>query len=65
MPPPGGKYLRGTIQGWNQVQFGIESYYVQEGKGHEYEDAIRQRRLSAEVTVAPTGQAALVGLRIE
>ncbi len=66
-PPPSGKYLRGTIQmqGRNQLEFGIESYYVQEGQGRAYENAIRTRRLSAEVSIAPSGQAVLKGLRIE
>lgn len=64
-PPASGKYLRGTIRGWNQLEFGIESYFVQEGIGHKYEDAIRSRSLSAEVVVAPNGQAALKRLRIE
>ncbi|HUE15499.1 MAG TPA: GDYXXLXY domain-containing protein [Planctomycetaceae bacterium] len=64
-PPTSGLYLRGTLTGWNQIQFGIENYYVQEGTGHKYEEAIRSRRLWAEVAVAPDGQAALKGLRIE
>jgi uncharacterized membrane-anchored protein len=64
-PPAGELFLRGTFIGWNQVQFGIENYYVQEGTGHKYEDAIRNRRLWAEVAVAPDGQASLKGLRIE
>ena len=32
-----GKFIRGTIEGWNRITFGIESYYVQEGTGHDYE----------------------------
>ncbi|HEV3303720.1 MAG TPA: GDYXXLXY domain-containing protein [Planctomycetaceae bacterium] len=63
--PVDGLYLRGTVVGSNQAEFGIESYFVQEGRGHHYEEAIRNRRLSAEVTVAPDGQAAVRGLRIE
>jgi GDYXXLXY motif protein len=38
---------------------GIESYYVQEGTGHRYEQAIRDRKLSAELAVTSSGQAAL------
>jgi uncharacterized membrane-anchored protein len=64
-PPVNGLYLRGTVVGSNQAEFGIESYFVQEGRGHDYEDAIRNRHLSAEVTVAPDGQAAVRALRIE
>jgi uncharacterized membrane-anchored protein len=63
-PPASGLYLRGTLIG-NRIEYGIESYYVQEGTGHKYEDAIRTHRLWAEVAVAPDGQAALKGLHIE
>jgi uncharacterized membrane-anchored protein len=47
------------------LQFGIEAYYVQEGTGHRYEQAIRDRKLSAELAVTSGGQAALRALRIE
>jgi GDYXXLXY motif protein len=47
------------------LQFGIESYYVQEGIGRRYEQAIRDRHLSAELAVTSSGQAALRNLRIE
>ena len=50
-PPASGLFLRGTFNGSNQVEFGIENYYVQERTGHKYEDAIRNRRLWAEVAV--------------
>jgi uncharacterized membrane-anchored protein len=63
--PQSGTYLRGTITGWDNITFGIESYYVQEGTGKEYEEAARGRRLSAEVAVASDGHAALRGVRIE
>lgn len=63
--PSGGTYLRGQVVGWNRLAFGIESYYVQEGTGRKYEQAIRSRKLSAEVAVTSGGQATLRGLRIE
>jgi len=63
--PASGKFIRGTIDGRNRISFGIESYYVQEGTGHDYEAAVRQGHLSAEVAISPDGQAALRGLRIE
>ena len=50
---------------YNVIAFGIESYYVQEGTGLDYEAAVRRGRVSAVVAVAPDGQAALRGLRIE
>lgn len=64
-PPASGLFIRGTTTGWNRIEFGIESYYVQEGKGKLYEDAVRSRRLSAQVALAPDGQATLRGLEIE
>lgn len=64
-PAPGVKYIRGTLLNRSSIQFGIESYFVQEGKGKEYEDAMRSRRLSAEVALTPDGSAAVRGLRIE
>jgi uncharacterized membrane-anchored protein len=63
--PAGSTYLRGRIAGPGRIEYGIESYYVQEGKGRAYEQAIRSRRLSAEIAVTADGQAGLRGLRIE
>jgi uncharacterized membrane-anchored protein len=63
--PTGGRYLRGRIAGDNRLEFGIEAYYVQEGKGREYEKAVRDSRLSAEIALTSNGQAALRGLRVE
>jgi uncharacterized membrane-anchored protein len=63
--PATGKFLRGTLTQWGGIEFGIESYFVQEGTGRQYEDAMRLRQLSAKVAVAPDGQAALTGLQIE
>lgn len=62
---PSEKCIRGTVTGWNRVECGIESYYVQEGTGRKYEDAIRSRRLSAEAAVTADGRAALKALHIE
>jgi len=64
-PPAEGKFLRGTWTGRGFPQFGIERYYVQEGAGKKYEEAILSRRLWAQVAVAPDGTAALEGLHIE
>jgi uncharacterized membrane-anchored protein len=62
--PKQGKYLRGQIQGW-QIQFGIEAFYVQEGKGRDYENAVRNHKLSAEICVTPNGAAIVRNLLIE
>jgi uncharacterized membrane-anchored protein len=64
-PPDGGTYIRGQIVGYNNLQFGIEAYYLQEGRGREYERAIRQQRLSAKVAVTSSGRVALRDLEIE
>ena len=63
--PTSGKYLRGRITGPGRLEFGIEAYYLQEGQGSKYEEAMRDRRLAAEITVTSDGHAALRGLRIE
>jgi uncharacterized membrane-anchored protein len=63
--PTSGKYLRGRITGPGRLEFGIEAYYLQEGQGSKYEEAMRDHRLAAEIVVTADGHAALRGLRIE
>ena len=63
--PASGVFLKGQMQRHGSVKFGIEAYYVQEGTGLRYEQAIRDRQLSAELAVTSSGQAALRGLRID
>src|SRR5258708_7427179 len=63
--PAAGKYLRGTYSGRNfgsPLQFGIEAYFVEEGRGKELESLRNSKHLSAEIAVAPWGQAKLVRL---
>lgn len=64
-PPPGVRFIAGTVVDPSRITFGIESYFVQEGKGKKYEDAIRNHQLSAEVSLTSRGHAQLRGLRIE
>ncbi|HQR08695.1 MAG TPA: GDYXXLXY domain-containing protein [Gemmatales bacterium] len=64
-PPSSGKYLRGTLTDFGRIEYGIESYFVQEGKGRKYEEAVRARTLSAEIAVTSDGQAVLKRLVIE
>jgi uncharacterized membrane-anchored protein len=64
-PPAGTKFIQGTLVDAWRISFGIESYFVQEGKGKRYEDAIRKHRLWAEVALSPSGKAALRGLKVE
>jgi uncharacterized membrane-anchored protein len=63
--PAAGPFLKGQMGRYGALQFGIEAYYVQEGTGRGYEQAIRDRKLTAELAVTSGGQAALRGLRIE
>jgi uncharacterized membrane-anchored protein len=51
--------------GRGRATYGIESYYVQEGTGHDYEQAVRSRRLWAEVALDGAGNPALRRLVIE
>ena len=46
------------------LEFGIEQFFVQEGKGRVYEDAVRSRRLSSEIAITSEGTAAMRGLHI-
>jgi uncharacterized membrane-anchored protein len=63
--PATGPFLKGHMGSHGSVQFGIEAYYLQEGTGRRYEQAIQDRQLSAELAVTSSGQAALRALRIE
>ena len=65
-PAPGSRlFLRGTVDNWGRATFGLESFFVQEGKGLVYEKAARRRQLSAEVTISPAGQGVLRRLIVE
>lgn len=63
-PPIKGRYLRGKLNSNNQITFGIESFYIQEGKGRMYEEAIREKKLVAEVYLAPDGSAQMKQVHI-
>lgn len=63
--PAGGRYLKGKVVGSGNIEFGIESFFVQEGKGKEYEDARNAHRLSAEVALTDDGEASLKRLVLE
>ena len=65
LKPESGLFIKGQMERYGSIKYGIESYFVEEGTGRVYEKAIRDRRLSAELAVSPSGQAALRGLRIE
>lgn len=63
--PTAGKFLRGTYSPGrfgSPLQFGIEAYFVEEGHGKDLEQLRNSQHLSAEIAVAPWGQAKLVRL---
>ena len=63
--PRAGRYLKGKFSraGFgNDLHFGIEDYYVQEGQGQELEDLRNTNQLSAEIALTSWGQATLCGL---
>jgi uncharacterized membrane-anchored protein len=63
-PPTKGRYLRGKLNSNNRIEFGIEAFYLQEGKGTIYEQAIREKKLVAEVYLAPNGSAQMKQVHI-
>ncbi len=62
-PPDGGLYLRGRIHSVGPsrygIRYGIESFFVPEGEGRQYEEARNRDRLWAVVSVSPHGVAYL------
>jgi uncharacterized membrane-anchored protein len=62
--PSRGKFIQGMVQG-GRIECGIESFFVQEGRGRRYEDAIRAGRLYAEIAVDADGRAVVRRLRVE
>ena len=66
-PPGTGLFLKGKrdpTHGWG-YEFGIEQFYVQEGKGKAYEAARTAGNLWAEIAVATDGTAQIVGLVVQ
>jgi uncharacterized membrane-anchored protein len=64
--PKSGRYIKGRYAnswGGNQLQFGIEAFYVQEGTGKVLEKLRNANQLSAEIALAPWGQATLCALK--
>lgn len=63
-PPGATPFLRGKVVSWGRIEYGIESFFVQEGRGREYEEAARRGTLSAEISVRGDGQAMLRRLHV-
>ena len=64
-PARGSLYLQGTLESPTEIDFGIESFYVQEGEGKAYEDAVREHKLWAEIAVTRYGWGTVKSLSIE
>ncbi|NEW06308.1 DUF2157 domain-containing protein [Paenibacillus sp. SYP-B3998] len=58
---PGEIRLNGSLRGMNSVEYGIETYFIPEGTGHDYERNAKY----AEVKVSASGDAILVRLLLE
>lgn len=63
--PTDGVFLRGKVLSGGRVEYGIESYFVQQGTGRKYEDAVLDHKLIADLRVSPDGTAVLHALKIE
>ena len=63
--PSEGVFIQGTAGNGGRAIYGIESYYVQEKSGHDYERAVLNRTLWAEVALDSQGRPALRRLVIE
>lgn len=64
-PPESGLYLKGTVAGFGRAVYGIETFYVEEGKGHDYENALRNGQVWAKIAITRGGDPKVVGLVIE
>jgi len=56
--PPRGLFIRGRVKP-SGIEYGIETFYVEEGTAIEYERAIRRGRLYAQVAIDDDGGAQL------
>jgi uncharacterized membrane-anchored protein len=69
--PARGRFIRGTVEYGGQlgqrarIRYGIETFYVEEGKAIDYERAIRSRNLYADVSIAGDGKARLARLVVK
>jgi uncharacterized membrane-anchored protein len=60
-PPTDGVFIRGRVGGefGVRIRYGIESYFVEEGKARLYEEALSNGRLYADVALDDDGDAHL------
>jgi uncharacterized membrane-anchored protein len=62
--PESGTFIRGRVHE-GTIDYGIETFYVQEGTARRYENAILDRRLYADVVLHDDGSAQLDDLEIQ
>jgi uncharacterized membrane-anchored protein len=62
--PSGGTFIRGRVRSFRGIEFGIESFYVEEGQAAKYERAIRSGNVRAKVVLDDDGGARLKDLVI-
>ena len=61
---PGEPFIQGRFRRGGGVEYGIETFFVQEGEARRYEQAMFQRRLYADVVLDENGKARLKDLVI-
>ena len=66
IPPPRRVWLRGTCTGFSGTRlhatYGIEKFFVEQGRGRQIEQAVRRGTVQAEFAVAEDGTATLTAL---
>ena len=67
--PQGENVIRGTVvsvhDGQAQIEYGIETYFVEEGDARRYEDAILRGDLYVDVVIDESGQAKIQDVVID
>jgi uncharacterized membrane-anchored protein len=62
--PQAGPFIQGRFRSGGGVEYGIETFFVEEGQARRYEEAMFQRRLYADVVLDDDGKARLKDLVI-
>ena len=62
--PSSGTFIRGRVKSFSGIEFGIEAFYVEEGRARRYEEAIINGRVRAKVVLDDDGGARLKDLVI-
>jgi len=62
--PSNGTFIRGVVREGGNVEYGIETFYVEQGRARRYAGAMAERRLYADVALSSDGRAHLDGVKI-